>query len=70
MGLAKDKHLVPNNGLKLYIRAVIESEAWPMHRHASKEETIAIKRDRQADCRMISMMHSIFFKITIDYLFK
>ena len=25
----KDKHQAPTNGLKLYVRAVIESEAWP-----------------------------------------
>ena len=26
---AKDKHQAPNNGLKLYVTAVVESEAWP-----------------------------------------
>ena len=28
-GPVKDKHQAPTNGLKLYVRAVIESEAWP-----------------------------------------
>ena len=26
---AKDKHQAPTNGLKLYVRVVIKSEAWP-----------------------------------------
>ena len=29
MGIAKDKHLALTHGLKFYVRAVIESEAWP-----------------------------------------
>ena len=28
-GPANDKHQGPTNGLKLYVKAVIESEAWP-----------------------------------------
>ena len=29
VGPATDKYLVPTHRLKLYVRAVIESEAWP-----------------------------------------
>ena len=29
VGPAKDKHQAPTNWLKLSVRAVIESEAWP-----------------------------------------
>ena len=29
MGPATDKHQAPTHQLKLYVRAVIESEAWP-----------------------------------------
>ena len=29
VGSAKDKHQAPTKGLKLYVRAVIQSEAWP-----------------------------------------
>ena len=39
--IATEKHQTPSNGLKLYVRAVIESVA----RRAIKEETIAINRD-------------------------
>ena len=41
LGPATDKHQAPTHRLKLYVRAVIESEAWP----TIKEETIAINRD-------------------------
>ena len=29
VGPAKDKHQAPTNVLKLYVRAAMESEAWP-----------------------------------------
>ena len=29
VGPATDKHQAPTHGLKLYVRAIIESEAWP-----------------------------------------
>ena len=29
VGPAKDKHQAPTNGLKLYVKAVFKSEAWP-----------------------------------------
>ena len=29
VGPAKDNHKGPTNGLKLYVKAVNESEAWP-----------------------------------------
>ena len=34
---AKDKHQAPTNGLKLYVRAVIESMEWPTIMHLKRE---------------------------------
>ena len=43
VGSAKDKHQAPTNGFKLYVRAIIESEAWPTVVQLFKEKPIAIK---------------------------
>ena len=44
MGPATDKHQAPTHRLKLYARAVVESEALT-HGRAIEEETIAINRN-------------------------
>ena len=67
LGPAKDKDQASNNGLKVYVRAVLT------HRRAIKEEIIAINRDwvyNQA-CRLSHDIHVVSHSyITFNYLFK
>ena len=70
---ATAKHQAPTHRLKLYVRAVIESEALPNHRRAIKEETIAINRNRAYNqaCRPSHDIKFISnFFITFDNLFE
>ena len=60
MGPATDKHKAPTHQLKLYVRAVIESEAWP----TAGQKSLLIKAKKSLLIKAVFKLKSFFGELS------